>query len=75
MCTSWIILAHMIIYFNSQLKASKSCMDGPQRQVVWGVMSWKNRKGQGEVGVRICGGTDLSAQEPTNMDTCDWMVE
>lgn len=50
-------------------------MDGPRRQVVWGVMSWKNSKGQGEVGVRICGGTDLRAQEPTNMDMCDWMVK
>lgn len=31
---AWIILAHTLIYFNSQLKASESCMDRLQRQVV-----------------------------------------
>lgn len=25
--TTWITLAHMLIYFNSQLKASEICMD------------------------------------------------
>lgn len=75
MCTAWIILAHTVIYFNSQLKASESCVDGPRRQVVWSVLSWKNSTGQEEMGVRICGGIDLSAQEPPNLDICDWMVK